>query len=166
VTLCGALTVAFVVGALLPVLRRYGTAGVVAGILLALSIFGLGDLLTPFERLACRLADPGCTPAAQVSNLGGTLDATISTIGVMLLIAAGFTLVGTLPRAMRLRLPILLLTVLVALGFAALAVGVLPGLTERLVALFGAGLLATTAAVVLTDDARATTALPIARIHR
>ena len=87
-TITGAVTILF---ALITVWRTFRSAGwtaLVGSILLALSIFGLGDLLTPFERLACRLADPGCTPAAQVANVGGTLDVILSTIGVVLFIAA------------------------------------------------------------------------------
>jgi hypothetical protein len=34
-------------------------------ILLALSIAGLGDLHTVSERLACRMAGPGCTATRQ-----------------------------------------------------------------------------------------------------
>jgi hypothetical protein len=87
-TVTGAITILF---ALVTVWRTFapgGWTGVVGAILLALSIFGLGDLLTVFERLACRLADAGCTTSSQLANLGGKLDATLSTIGVLLFIAA------------------------------------------------------------------------------
>jgi hypothetical protein len=40
-------------------------------VLLALSVVGLGDLLTVTERLACRMADPGCTAAAQIAAASG-----------------------------------------------------------------------------------------------
>jgi hypothetical protein len=56
-------------------------------VLFGLSIYGLGDLLSPFEREACRLADPGCTWAAQVANSGGTLDAALSVVGLVLFVA-------------------------------------------------------------------------------
>jgi hypothetical protein len=46
-----------------------------------LSIYGLGDLLSPLEREGCRLADRGCTAAAQFANSGGKLDAALSTLG-------------------------------------------------------------------------------------
>jgi len=56
------------------------------------------DLLTPFEREACRQADPGCTVADQLGNIGGTLDAILSSVGVVLLIAAGFFLAAAMKR--------------------------------------------------------------------
>ena len=92
VTACGGGTLGWVIFGLRPRLRGTGWAGVTGCVLLGLSIFGLGDLLTPFERLACRIADPGCSATAQLANAGGRLDATLSTIGIILLIAAGFTL--------------------------------------------------------------------------
>lgn len=91
-TICGALVILFALLALLHALRPGGWLAIVGAVLLALSIFGLGDLLSPFERLACRLADPGCTAASQLANAGGTLDTTISTIGVLLFIAAAIFL--------------------------------------------------------------------------
>lgn len=87
-TITGAVTILF---ALLVVLRTFRSAGwsaIVGSILLALSVFGLGDLLTAFERLACRLVDPGCTAASQLSNVGGKLDTILTTTGIGLFIAA------------------------------------------------------------------------------
>ena len=87
-TLTGAITILF---ALITVRRTFSAGGWTAmagSILLALSIFGLGDLLTAFERLACRLADAGCTASSQLANAGGSLDAILSTIGILLFIAA------------------------------------------------------------------------------
>ena len=65
-------------------------------VLLALSIVGLGDLLSPAERLACRMADPGCTATQQLSNTGGQLDNAISSIGVLLLVIAAFFLAAAM----------------------------------------------------------------------
>jgi hypothetical protein len=90
ITLCGLATVLFALLALWPTLRPSGWLGAVTALLLTLSIYGLGDLLTPWEREACRLADAGCTEPDQASNLGGLLDAVLSTIGIFLFIAAVF----------------------------------------------------------------------------
>jgi hypothetical protein len=108
--------------------------------LLALSVAGLGDALTPWEREGCRLADPGCTPAAQVANAGGRLDASLTTGGVVLLVAAAVFLavaVRRLPAWRRGALPVLgwgaaVLALAVFTGIAA-GTGV-AGLTERLLA--------------------------------
>ena len=87
-TITGAITILFAVITVWRTFRSAGWTALVGSILLALSIFGLGDLLTPFERLACRLADAGCTAPAEVANAGGALDVILSTIGVVLFIAA------------------------------------------------------------------------------
>jgi hypothetical protein len=97
-TLCGAATIWFTLRSVWPVLRPGGWAATVGSVLLALSVAGLGDLLTPFERLACRMADPGCTAALQVSNSGGKLDGDLTTIGVLALVAAGFFLAHAMRR--------------------------------------------------------------------
>ena len=60
-TLCGIGTALFALLGLRPALQDAGGNATVGSLLLALSILGLGDLFTPFERLACRLADPGCS---------------------------------------------------------------------------------------------------------
>ena len=99
-TIAGAVTMWFVFRSLRPALRsallpQAGSARRLVTIgcwLLAFSIFGIGNLLTIFMRLDCRLVDAGCTPAKQVSNFGGTLDNTISSVGVLVFIAAGFLL--------------------------------------------------------------------------
>src|SRR4051794_26207257 len=70
-TLCGLATALFALLSVRPVLRPGGRSATIGAVLLALSIYGLGDLLSPFEREACRLADPGCTPEDQAANLGG-----------------------------------------------------------------------------------------------
>ena len=59
-----------------------------ACVVFALSIYGLGNLLSPWERLACRMADPGCTSAAQVANSGGALDDALSFPGIVLFFIA------------------------------------------------------------------------------
>ncbi|MEO6114897.1 MAG: DUF998 domain-containing protein, partial [Pseudolysinimonas sp.] len=87
-TITGAITILFALITVWRTFRPGGWTAAVGSILLALSIFGLGDLLTAFERLACRLADAGCTAASQVANAGGTLDSILSTIGLGVFVAA------------------------------------------------------------------------------
>lgn len=145
VTLCGAATLAAVVLTILPAVRATGWTGRLGAALLGLSIFGLGDLLTPAERLACRLADPGCAPDTQLANAGGRLDATLSTIGIVLLIAAGFVLATSTRRLPGWRTASVALYALSSLLLAVLVLaGVLPstvsGLVERALALVGATL--------------------------
>ena len=95
---CGAATILFALFSVWPVLRPGGRAAKVGSVLLALSVAGLGDLLSPAERLACRLADPGCTPAKALSNVGGKLDSSFTTIGVLLFVAAAFFLAAAMRR--------------------------------------------------------------------
>jgi hypothetical protein len=95
---CGAATILFALLSVWPALRPGGRAATVGSVLLALSIGGLGDLLTPAERVACRLADPGCTPALALSNSGGKMDSAVSTVGVLLFVAAGFFLAAAMRR--------------------------------------------------------------------
>lgn len=153
-TLCGAATIAFVILALLPSLRPAGWPATLGCALLALSIFGLGDLLTPFERLACRLADPGCTSTSQLANAGGQLDGTLSTIGVALLLAGGcFTAAAMLrlPGWKPLATTVFALCGVLVVVFVLLAVvpAAYGGAAERLLALAGAALLGVTATLVL-----------------
>ena len=89
-TLCGVATVLFAGLAVWPALRRAGWPAAVGSSLLALSIAGMGDVLSPFERLACRMADPGCTYAAQAANAGGALDNNYSFFGILLFAIAPF----------------------------------------------------------------------------
>jgi hypothetical protein len=155
ITLCGAATILFAALSLRPSLRPGGWRATVGSVLLGLSIIGLGDLLAPFEREACRLADPGCTQAAQFANLGGTLDATLSALGLVLLVAAGFFLASAMKRVPGWRrwarptwwATVLFIALLVATVLAD-AVG-LGGLFERLVAALGAAGVALLAAGVL-----------------
>jgi hypothetical protein len=97
-TLCGLATALFALLAVRPVLRPAGRLATTGSVLLALSIYGLGDLLSPFEREACRLADPGCTSAAQSANAGGVLDSVLSTAGILLFVAAAFVLAAAMRR--------------------------------------------------------------------
>ena len=154
-TLCGAATILFAALSLRPSLRPGGRIATVGSVLLGLSIFGLGDLLTPFEREACRLADPGCTGAAQLANSGGKLDAALSAVGLALFVAAGFFLAYAMKRVSGWRrwarsarwAMVLFLALLVATVLAS-AVG-LGGLFERLLAAAGAAGIALLAAGVL-----------------
>jgi hypothetical protein len=144
ITLCGAATILFAWLSLWPSLRAGGWRAAVGSVLLGLSIIGLGDLLAPFEREACRLADPGCTGAAQFANLGGTLDLLLSLVGLVLYVAAGFFLASAMKRVPGWRrwagptrwATVLFIALLVATVVAD-AVG-LGGLFERLLATTGA----------------------------
>jgi len=98
ITLCGAATILFTLGSVWPALRPGGWAAAVGSALLVLSTAGLGDLLTPFERVACRMADPGCTTAKMVSNSGGKLDGDFTTIGIVLFVLAAFFLAHAMRR--------------------------------------------------------------------
>jgi hypothetical protein len=98
ITLCGAATIWFAWRSLRIALRPAGRLATVVSVLLALSVFGLGDLLTVGEREACRLADPGCTTSSQLSNSGGALDGTLTTIGVLVFVIAGFVLAAAMKR--------------------------------------------------------------------
>jgi hypothetical protein len=94
----GAATILFALLAVWPALRSGGRSAAVGSVLLALSIGGLGDLLSPAERLACRMADPGCTASLQLSNSGGKMDNILSDTGVVLLILAAFFLAHAMAR--------------------------------------------------------------------
>lgn len=161
-TFCGAATMWFALRSLLPALRsaldpasgagrRLATAG---SWLLALSTFGLGDLLTNAERLDCRLADPGCTVAKQVSNLGGKMDGVITTVGLFLFVIAGFLLAAAMKRAVGwqpLVRPTRWFMAAMIVIFFADGIGEhtsLGGLFERLAALTGAVWIAFLAAAV------------------
>jgi Protein of unknown function (DUF998) len=151
-TLCGAATILFAVLSLWPSLRPGGWRATVGTVLLGLSIYGLGDLLSPFEREACQLAEPGCETLA---NLGGKLDAALSTLGLVLFVAVGFFLASAMQRVPGWRrwawparwATVVFLALLVATVLAS-AVG-LDGLFERLLAASGAAGIALLAAGVL-----------------
>ena len=95
---CGAATILFALFSVWPALRSGGRAARMGSVLLALSIAGLGDLLSPAERMACRISDPGCTTALQLSNSGGKMDSILSTGGGVLLVIAGFLLAAAMRR--------------------------------------------------------------------
>jgi hypothetical protein len=98
ITVCGAAVMMFAWRSVWPSLRDAGRPAAIGSVLLAVSIFGLGNLFTLFEREGCRLADAGCTSSKQLANMGGTLDATLSTLGVVALVAAGFFLAAAMAR--------------------------------------------------------------------
>lgn len=143
-TITGAVTMLFALLAVWRAFRPAGWTGIVGSILLALSIFGLGDLLSPFERLACRIADAGCTPASQLANAGGTLDTLLSTIGVAVFIAAAMFLSVAMAKITGWRSwawPTRVVAIAVSALFLAnglLATSGLGGLMERGLALVGA----------------------------
>ncbi|MCU7726899.1 DUF998 domain-containing protein [Actinoplanes sp. KI2] len=142
-TLCGLATVLFALLAVRPALRGGGRRATVGAVLLALSIYGVGDLFSPFERENCRLADTGCTGSDQTANLGGKLDNLLSTLGILLFVAAAFVLASAMRRtpgwpgwAWPARcVGIIFAVLLVALALAESAG--LGGLVERLLAGFG-----------------------------
>lgn len=144
-TLSGVTVVLFALRSLWPVLRDAGRPARVGVILLALSIFGLGDVLSPFEREGCRLADTGCTATAQTATFGGWLDATLSTAGIVALAVAGFFLAAAMSRLPAWRswarptrwATIAFLALCVLDGILGSSAG-LGGLGERLIALAGA----------------------------
>jgi Protein of unknown function (DUF998) len=148
ITLAGAGTIAFAWLGLRVALRR-GTSGrgrlaTTVAILLSLSILGLGELLTPMEREACRVADPGCSPADQLGSLGSRMDAVLSTAGLLILVATGFVLAAAMRRSPAWTswawptrwATIVIIVLLVVTGAASAGLG---GLFERLLAAAAAG---------------------------
>jgi len=155
ITLCGLATATFIFFGLWPHFRGQGSLGLFGILLLGLSIFSLGDSLTPFERMACRLADSECTPDSQTANLGGTLDAVLSSVGVVAFMISCFILAAALtkiPHWKPLAWPARITGVVIALAMFAIAptqeIG-LGGLMERIVALVGAAALAAVALRVM-----------------
>jgi len=163
-TICGAATMWFTLRSAWPVLRPGGWTATVGCALLALSVLGLGDLLSPFERLACRAADPGCTAARAMSNSGGKLDDTLTSAGVLLLVLAGFFLAAAMRRVpgwQRWAWPargtaVLIFALIMADaqfgGTAPLVGSGLSGLVERLLAAAAAGAVAALAIGILRPD--------------
>lgn len=146
-TLCGLATILFAWLSVRPALRPGGRTATVGAVLLAMSIFGVGDLLAAAERQGCRLADPGCTGPDQRTNLGGKIDTMITPTGIVLFVAAALVLAAAMKHApgwQRWAWP----SRGVALGFAVLlftfvnAPAALTGLFERLLAAFGAAAIA------------------------
>ena len=154
-TLCGAATMGFALRSVWSQLRTGGWRAATGSVLLALSVVGLGDLLSPAERLACRMADPGCTATQQLSNTGGQLDNAISSIGVLLLVIAALFLAAAMRRthgwegwARPTRWTAVLITVFAVASVLTQEAGY-AGLFERLVAATGAATLAVLAVGVL-----------------
>jgi len=96
--LCGLATIIFAWLAVWPSLRAAGRSATIGSVLLGLSIYGLGHLLAPFARVACRIADQGCSPADQLANSGGLLDAIVSIPGIVFFIGAVFFLSAAMAR--------------------------------------------------------------------
>jgi len=97
-TACGVAGLLFVTLSLWPSLRAAGVSARVGCALLALSVLGVGDLLTPLERVACQRADPECSATDQLANLGGTLDNAITSVGVVALVASAFVIAAAMKR--------------------------------------------------------------------
>lgn len=159
-TITGAITIVFA-AVVWRALQQGGWTALLGAILLGFSIFGLGDLLSAFERLACRLADPGCTPASQLANAGGQLDTALSTAGVGLFIAALIFLSVAMQKTPGWRRwvwptrGLAIAEFFLFLSDGALASAGLAGLVERLVAAVGALAIAGLAVVILRDRLRA-----------
>ncbi|MFC1414081.1 DUF998 domain-containing protein [Streptacidiphilus sp. N1-12] len=158
-TLSGLALVVFARASLWPRLRQGGTPAKAAVLLLALSIFGLGDLLSPFEREGCPIAARGCTSDLQTATFGGALDTVLSTLGVVALIAAGFCLASATKRVpgwsdytRATRRATIAMIVLFVLDGATQSIG-LSGMFERLIALAGAVAIITLARIVLRTTA-------------
>lgn len=153
---CGAATILFALFSVRPALRRGGRLARVGSVLLALSIAGLGNLLSEGEQMACRISDPGCTTALQLSNSGGKMDSILSTGGAVLLVIAGFLLAAAMRQIPDWRAwvrpvrwtSVLLFALLVATALTSGPSG-LSGLFERLVAGVGAAAIATLAIGIL-----------------
>jgi hypothetical protein len=160
-TLCGAATMVFAIRSVRSALRPGGWTATAGSVLLALSVVGLGDLLTVTERLACRMADPGCTATKQIANTGGQLDSTLTTGGVLALILAGLLLSFAMRRTATWRgwaWPTR--WTMLALFFVAFADAIgshygLGGVFERMLALIGAAWLAAVAVAILRRTRRA-----------
>jgi hypothetical protein len=99
ISLCGLATILFAWLSVRPSLGEAGARATIGSVLLGLSIYGLGNLLAPVARVACRIADEGCSPSDQLANFGGLLDVVVSIPGILLFIAAVFVLAGAMARA-------------------------------------------------------------------
>jgi hypothetical protein len=96
--LCGLATILFAWLAVWPTLRVAGRSATIGSVLLGVSIYGLGNLLAPFARVACRIADQRCSPADQLATSGGLLDAIVSIPGIIFFIAAVFFISAAMRR--------------------------------------------------------------------
>ena len=149
ITLCGALTLSFLVWGLWPAVKKAGLPAKVSVVMLALSIYGLGDLLSPFERLGCRLADSGCTEALQSANFGGKADQLLSSLGILLFMLGILTLGYSIKKLKVFSgtSPLLIVGgyIFIPLFIMMGAAPEISGLTERIIAILGASLLTITA---------------------
>ena len=142
--LCGLATILFAWLSVWPSLRGAGARAAIGSALLGVSIYGLGDLLAPFARVACRIADQGCSPEDQLATFGGLLDVISSIPGILFFIAAVFVLAAAmapLPEWRELagqtrRLGMAFIVLLVATVLAAAIDAT--GLATRLLAISGA----------------------------
>jgi len=98
ISLCGLGTILFASLSVWPSLRAAGRTATIGSLLLGLSIYGFSDLIEPFKRVACRIADEGCSPADQLATLGGKLDVIVSIVGIILFIGAVFFLSAAMKR--------------------------------------------------------------------
>jgi hypothetical protein len=96
--LCGLATILFAWLSVWPSLRSAGARATIGSALLGVSIYGLGNLLAPLARVACRTADQGCSPSDQLATFGGMLDAVTSIPGILFFIAAVFVLAAAMAR--------------------------------------------------------------------
>ena len=142
-TVCGVATIGFALFCVPRAFRRAGRRAWVSAALLAACILGLGDALSFLEREKCQLATPGCTMDEQL-KAGGAADSVLSSVGLLLLVAAGFVLAGAMRRtpgwesfAGRARAFSVVLIVLLILTVAAESVD-LAGLLERILAAYAA----------------------------
>jgi len=145
-TLCGLATVLFAGLSVWPSLRAAGASAAIGSVLLGLSIYGLVSVLTPFKRVACRIAEEGCTPGDQLATTGGRLDLILSTAGIALFIGAVFFLSAAMARTPDWRylarpgrwvgIAFIVLLVASALAFGAF------GLANRVLAITGAAAIA------------------------
>lgn len=149
-TIYGLLMLLFAAFAVWPTLRPGRWWAAAGTVVFVLSIYGLGNVLSPWERLACRMADPGCTATAQAANAGGNLDNQLSFPGILLFAVAVFLIASAMKRTPGWRswtwparwAGIAFVIVLVA-DIAAYALNLgLDGLMERLLATTGAVALA------------------------
>ena len=97
-TLYGVAMLLFAALSMWPTLRLARWWAAAGSVVFALSIFGLGNVLSPFERLACRMADPGCSANAQAANAGGALDNALSFPGILLFAFAVFLIASAMKR--------------------------------------------------------------------
>lgn len=142
--LCGLATILFAWLSAWPSLREAGARAAIGSALLGVSIYGLGNLLAPVARVACRIADQGCRPSDQLATFGGLLDAISSIPGILFFIGAVFVLAAAMARTSRWRdlagpsrrLGIVFIVLLVATVLAAAIDAT--GIATRVLAITGA----------------------------